>query len=176
MPIRGFGDPKPPISKLFYPTDFIEFSRKVKSDFSKEFIEKYKKGFSAKEIAREHGCSKQKVLATLKRNKVNIRPSKVFTTLEAMRKKGRRNRKPFYGFCYFEGQIAKHTAEFPVLLIIHNMWQSGKSIHYINLELNKCKFKAREGGKWSWASVRNIVQRFEDKNVLIHKDGKYEFL
>ena len=138
---------------------------------SLQFIEKYQKGFSAKEIGAQYGCSKQKVLAALKRNKVNIRPARVFTTGMANRYKGRRGRKPFYGFCYFEGEITKHPTEFPVLQSIHKMWIEGKSIHSINLDLHKRRIKAREGGKWSRAAIRNIVQRFESKEIVIQNGG-----
>lgn len=103
-----------------------------------------------------------------------MRPARVFTTSMASRYKGRRGRKPFYGFCYFEGQITKHPTEFPILLSIHKMWQEGKSTHSINLDLHKRRIKAREGGKWSWAAIQNIVQRFESKKIIITKGGEYE--
>lgn len=92
----------------------------------------------------------------------------------AVRCKGSRGRKPFYGFCYFEGEITKHPTEFPILQNIHKMWLEGKSIHSINLDLHKRKIKAREGGKWSWAAIQNIIKRFESKQIVIHHGGKYE--
>ncbi|MBL7555254.1 MAG: hypothetical protein JNM24_05470 [Bdellovibrionaceae bacterium] len=41
-------------------------------------------------------------------------------------------------------------------------------------ELDKHKVKSREGKKWSWAAVRNIVQRFEQKILIIKNGGLYE--
>lgn len=174
LPIGGDGDPTPPISKRQQAIDLIDFPLSEKPDFSKNFVEKYEKGFSVKEISIQYGCSKHKVLATLKRNNVNMRPARVFTTGVASRNKGRRSNKPFYGFCYFEGEIIKHPTEFPILQLIHNLWAEGRSIHSINLDLDKRRAKAREGGKWSWAAIRNIVQRFESKEIVIKKGGKYE--
>ena len=82
--------------------------------------------------------------------------------------------KPFYGFCYFEGALTKHPLEFPVLLKIHRLWVEGRSIHQINQELDKNKIKSREGKKWSWAAIRIIVQRFEQKILIIKNGGQYE--
>lgn len=172
--INKNGDPRTLLSKRHQVIDLIDFTISEKPDFSKDFVEKYEKGFSAKEIGAQYGCSKQKVLAALKRNKVNIRPARAFTTSIASSNKGRRGRKAFYGFCYFEGEITKHPTEFPILQSIYKMWLEGKSIHSINLDLHKRKIKAREGGKWSWAALRNIIERFKLKQIVIHNGGKYE--
>lgn len=138
-------------------------------------IEKYLLGFSARDIAKHFSCSKQKVLRLLKKNKINMRPSGVVTTRTAfLQRKSKNGSKPFYGFCYFEGKLTKHPMEFPVLLIIHRLWVEGRSIHQINLELNKQKIKSREGKIWSWAAIRNIVERFEKKILIIKYSGEYE--
>ncbi|MFN7453187.1 MAG: hypothetical protein ACK5RO_00870 [Pseudobdellovibrionaceae bacterium] len=59
--------------------------------------------------------------------------------------------------------------------MIHRYWSQGKTIHQINLELNRAKILSRTGKVWSWAAIQNLVIRFETKKVILHKGGKYEF-
>jgi hypothetical protein len=127
------------------------------------------------DISRHFSCSKQKVLKILKKQKANLRPAKTVTTRVAvLQQKAKSGARPFYGFCYFEGSLTKHPIEFPVLLKIHRLWVEGRSIHQINQELDKQKIKSRNGKKWSWAAVRNIIQRFELKILIIKIGGQYE--
>jgi len=144
-------------------------------DYSKEIVEKYISGNSASDIGRLYSCSKQKILKILKKNKINMRPARTVTTrMAVLQKKAKSGARPFYGFCYFEGALTKHPTEFPVLLKIHRLWAQGRTIHQINQELDKYKIKSREGKKWSWAAIRNIVQRFEQKILIIKNGGRYE--
>lgn len=172
--IGKLGDPRTLISKHQQPLESIEFVIPEKQDFSKEFVEKYENGFSVAEIAAEYECSKHKVLVALKRHRVNMRPKLAFKTTDSRRYKGKSASKPYYGFCYFEGKLTKHPIEFPVLQSIHRQWQQGKSAHYINLDLNKRRIKSREGREWSWAAIQNILKRFEEKKIVLHKGGRYE--
>ena len=73
---------------------------------------------------------------------------------------GKQGALPYYGFCYSEGQIVRDPKEFPVLKLIHRLWQEEKAIHQITQELNRQKIPSRKGRRWSWAAVRNIVRRF----------------
>lgn len=91
-----------------------------------------------------------------------------------MKQKAKSGAKPYYGFCYLDGKLTKHPLEFPVLLKIHFLWASGKSIHQINQELDKQKTKSHTGKKWSWAAIRNIIHRFERKVLIIKNDREYE--
>lgn len=144
-------------------------------DYSKEIVEKYLSGSSASDIAGLYSCSKQKILKILKKSKINMRPARTVTTRTAvLQQKAKSGARPFYGFCYFEGALTKHPTEFPVLLKIHRLWAEERTIHQINQELDKQKIKSREGKKWSWAAIRNIVQRFEQKILIIKNGGKYE--
>ena len=172
---KKLGDPSNPISKPLQPLGITRITLSEKTDYSKEIVEKYLSGCSASEIAGLFSCSKHKVLSVLKKHKINIRPPRVVTTRTAvLKQKSTSGAKPFYGFCYFEGALAKHPTEFPVLLKIHRMWTDGLTIHQINQDLDKRKVKSREGKKWSWAAIRNIVQRFEQKILIIKNGGKYE--
>ena len=169
------GEPSTTISEPSQVVDITGICPSDNTELLKEIIEKYKNGSSALEIGRQFSCSKQKILSILKKAKVNRRPAKVVTTRTAvMKQHAKSGAKPYYGFCYLDGKLTKHPLEFPVLLKIHFLWASGKSIHQINQELDKQKIKSREGKKWSWAAIRNIVERFEKKILIISKGGKYE--
>ncbi len=63
------GDPRPPISEHFYPSD---------------------------------------------QNGVNTRPKRALPMNEAVATGGRGSRKPYFGFCYVDGKLGEHIAEFPV--------------------------------------------------------------
>lgn len=174
MDIGKFGDPTPPISERQQPLVFIDFATLEKPDFTLEIAEKYRNGFSVAELAKLYRASKRKITINLKRNGVNIRPARTFSTVEAARNKSNGGCRPYYGFCYFEGRLTKHPIEFPVLQTIHRHWQNGLSAHYINLEFAKTKVKSRVGRKWCWGSIHNILKRFEEKKVILHKGGRYE--
>jgi len=169
------GDPSASISKRMQPIGITQICISERVDCSKEIVEKYLSGSSASDIASLYSCSKQKILKILKKSKINMRPARTVTTRTAMlQQKAKSGARPFYGFCYFEGALTKHSTEFPVLLKIHRMWADGRTIHQINQELDKHKIKSREDKKWSWAAIRNIVQRFEQKILIIKNGGQYE--
>lgn len=172
--MHSYGDPKPPITKHGQPIEFLKFTLPERPDFSKEIVENYRKGLSVADIADMLGCSKAKILYTLKRNSVNTRPKIPIRTVDAARYKGKGSCKPFFGFCYFEGRLTKHPVEFPILQMIHQRWQNRASVHYITIELNKKKLKSRTGRSWSWAAVRNIVARFDQKTIILKTGGQYE--
>lgn len=75
-------------------------------------------------------------------------------------KRGKQGARPYYGFCYFEGEIVKDPREYPTLVLIHDLWREGKAVHVIVKELNNRFLASRTGRRWSWAVVSNIVTRF----------------
>jgi hypothetical protein len=121
------------------------------------------------------GCSKSKVRSALRRCGIKPRESTAQATNERPLKSGKQGVLPYYGFCYFEGQIIKDPREFPTLQIIHRGWSRGESIHQINLQLNHAGVLSRKGKTWSWAAIQNTVARFENKQFILSKGGKYEF-
>lgn len=142
---------------------------------AKTIAEKYENGCSLRDIAFLFGFSKNKVRSEVKRNGLELRSRRPQATHQRSLKSGKQSALPYYGFCYFEGKIVKDPREFPVLQMIHRYWSQGKTIHQINLELNRAKILSRTGKVWSWAAIQNLVIRFETKKVILHKGGKYEF-
>ena len=173
------GDPIRLISERIYPTDFkpqfFETRNRISSEDAKTIAEKYQKGCSLRDIAKHLGSSKNRIRSELKRLGLEVRVSGTQATNKRSLKPGKQGALPYYGFCYLEGQIVKDPREFPTLQTIHRLWNRGKSIHQINQELNREKILSRKGKTWSWAAIQNIVLRFENKQVILSKGGKYEF-
>lgn len=167
------------ISERIYPVDFkqhfFETRNRISSEDSKIIAEKYKNGCSLRDLAKLYGYSKSKIRTILKRQGLKPRIGNTQATHKRPLASGKQGALPYYGFCYFEGQIVKDPREFPILQIIHRQWSQGKSIHQINLELNRANVVSRKGKGWSWAAIQNIVVRFETKKVILSKGGKYEF-
>lgn len=167
------------ISERIYPVDFkqhfFETRNRISLEDAKSIAEKYENGCSLRDLAKQFGYSKSKIRSTLKRQGLKPRVGMAQATPKRSIKSGKQGTLPYYGFCYFEGQIVKDPREYPTLQLIHRHWSQGKSIHQINLELNRAKVLSRKGKTWSWAALQNIVVRFETKKVILSKGGKYEF-
>lgn len=173
------GDPSLLLSERIYPIDFkihfFETRNRISLDDAKIIAEKYENGCSLRDIAKLVGCSKSKVRTALKHSGIKPREYSTQVTNQRPLKSGKQGSLPYYGFCYFEGQIIKDPRDFPTLQIIHRGWIRGESIHQINLKLNQAKILSRKGKAWSWAAIQNIIARFENKQIILFKGGKYEF-
>lgn len=169
------GEPSLPISERLQPVDFKEFIVKLFLGISTEVTEKYKKGWSLRDIAKDLGVSKNGVRSILLRGRVTLRENITQATNKRKLNSGKNSARPYFGFCYFEGQIIKDPREFPTLKLIYCRFEQDRTIHEITMELNKVSIPSRSGKKWSWAAVQNIVQRFKDKKIILLKGGKYEF-
>lgn len=82
-------------------------------------------------------------------------------------KRGKGAARPYYGFCYFEGEIVKDPHEYSTLMLIYDFWKDGKTIHQIVKELKSRGLLSRTRRSWSWAAVNIIVTRFKDGLVRI---------
>jgi len=113
--------------------------------------------------------SKNFVRACLFKEGIKLR-NKYAEAMELRRhKRGKQGARPYYGFCYFDGEIVKDPREYPTLALIHILWTNKQTIHQIVKELNRRKLKSRTGRKWSWAAVSNIVKRFSSGLVKVEK-------
>lgn len=173
------GEPRFPINELLQAIDFTEFivkiSKRISAEDNQNVVEMYSKGMSLRDISRQLGISKNGVRSSLLRAGQKLREPTPKVTHKRSLKSGKQAALPYYGFCYFEGKIVKDPREFPTLQKIHRLWSQGRTIHQINLELNRAKLPSRTGKVWSWAAIQNIVARFENKQVILTKGGKYEF-
>lgn len=173
------GEPSLSISERIYPIDFIEHyfknRNRISSGDAKIIAEKYENGCSLRDLAKLYGYSKNKVRSILRCQGIRPRMGLTQATYERSLKSGKQGALPYYGFCYFEGQIVKDPREFPILQIIHRHWCRERSIHQITLELNRTKVLSRKGRTWSWAAIKNIVTRFENRHVNLSEGGEFEF-
>ena len=142
---------------------------------SSELAALYEKGLSLREIAREFGCSKNGVRSSLLKGGHELRDQLSQATAKRGMSGGKQGALPVYGFCYFEGKIVRDPREFPILQIIHNGWKKKLTTHQITQGLTHAELLSRMGKQWSWAAVGNIVARFEQQTIVLHKGGKYEF-
>lgn len=84
-------------------------------------------------------------------------------------KRGKQGARPYYGFYYFEGEIVKDSREYPTLVLIHDFWKDGKTIHQLVKKLHNRSLTSRTGRKWSWAALSIIVSRFSSGLVKIEQ-------
>lgn len=122
----------------------------------------------------QFGWTTSQIRRELQRRGIRPRESRNLATGVRALKPGKQGSSPYFGFCTFEGHIVKDPREFPILQVIHRHWSRGKTVHQINLELNKAKILSRTGKQWSWAALQNIVVRFETKKIILSNGGKYE--
>ncbi len=169
------GDPSFPMYELFYPIDTKEFSLKNEVRITCELAVLYQKGWSLRDIARETGCSKNKVRSSLLKSGLELRDQFPQATFARGMSGGKQGALPYYGFCYFEGEIVRDPREFPTLQLIHKSWKKKQTTHQITQQLNQANLPSRTGKVWSWAAVSNIVTRFEQQIVILQKGGRYEF-
>ena len=148
--------------------DFIEIVFRQRIRFSKIIAAEYRKGLSLSEIAIKLDKSKWFVRTCLSKEGIKLRNK--YAEAMALRKlmRGKQGARPYYGFCYFDGQIIKDPREYPILAVIHDLWKEGKTIHRIVLELNSRKLLSRNGRLWSWAAVSLIVARFKQRTIEIN--------
>lgn len=111
--------------------------------------------------------SKNFVRACLFKEGIKLR-NKYAEAMELRRhKRGKQGARLYYGFCYLEGEIVKDPREYPTLVLIHKLLKDRYTIHQIVKELNRRNLASRTGRRWSWASVKNIVNRFTLENLKI---------
>jgi len=151
-----------------------ELSGAERLRISQFFVELYEKGLSLTDISRQTGKAKNTIRNALLRAGIELRPNISVPVAKALRESGKRNIRPYYGFCYFQGCITPDPREFENLVLIHRLWSSGTNPNRIADILNAKKIPARSASRWNRNSVVNIITRFENKQIILTKGGKYE--
>jgi len=149
----------------------LEFSNYPKNH--DKVIKLYKKGLSLREVEKRAHISKTKVRDILIKAKIPLRAVREETQMATGRTRTKKNVKPPYGFCYFDGRVLKHPKEYPVLLSIITRWKSEQSLNSIATWLNGKRIPSPMGKKWSWNSVVNIIQRIKNGQI-VQKGEHYE--
>lgn len=140
---------------------------------SDEFAHLYRKGCSLPEIAKQTGRSKDMVRSALLRAGIDLRPKVALPVHMTWREPGKRNIRPYYGFCYFQGRVVPDPREYENLLLIHRLWKAKTNPNRIATLLNTKKIPARNASTWNRNSVVLVLQRFEQAIISI-KGEKYE--
>lgn len=138
-----------------------------------KILQLYRKGLSLRDIESREGLCKTRIRSILIRSKVPLRPMREDVALASRGTRGKKNSKPPYGFCYFEGRITRHPKEYPVLMTIIRRWKSGQSANSIATWLNGKGIASPMNRSWSWNSITNIIQRIKNGS-LIPKGDQYE--
>ena len=155
------------------PHDFIDLQISNYRQNESEVVVLYKKGLSLRDIEKRCGYSKTKVRDVLISAQIPLRKLAGETRRAVQGTRAKKNAKPPYGFCYFEGQVVVHPKEYPNLLAIIGRWKAHHSLNSIATWLNVKRVPSPMGKSWSWNSISNIIQRIKTGH-LIEKAGHYE--
>jgi hypothetical protein len=153
--------------------DFISLRINKLRQYDSKVVRLYKMGLSLREIESQEGLPKTTIRSMLIRSKVPLRPMREEVARVSKGNRGKKNWKPPFGFCYFEGRITRHPKEYPILLTIIRRWKSGQSANSIAKWLNGQGIASPMNCSWSWNSVTNIIQRIKT-GKLIQKGERYE--
>jgi hypothetical protein len=148
---------------------------KLTPDLTPSLIESithlYGQGLSISDISRQTGKAKTTVQGILTRAGIELRPNRSAPVTSTWRSLGKRNIRPPYGFCYFQGKVVPDQREYENLLLIHRLWKEGVNPNAIADRLNEKKVPPRSAATWSRNSVVNIIERFKSKTIVIKGDA-----
>jgi hypothetical protein len=145
----------------------IELSGATSNRLSILFVELYKKGLSLSEIAAQSGKAKNTIRSVLLQEGIELRPPSAIPVAQALREPGKRNIRPYYGFCYFQGQVVPDQREYDHLLKIYRLWKKGTNPNANACHLNAKKVPPRSASIWNRNSVVNILKRFQEGAISL---------
>ena len=140
---------------------------------SAHLVEFYQKGMSLSDIAEQTGRAQSSVRDILIRAGVQLRPKSAVPVAAALKESGKRNVLPYFGFCYFQGQVVPDQREYAHLVTIYSLWKRSMNPNAISDHLNSKKIPPRKASAWNRNSVVNILKRFES-GVISLKRGQLE--
>ena len=150
------------------------FSGAEKLRVFENLVDLYNNGLSFSDIAKQTGKPKTTIRSALVRAGVRIRSSIPAPFSSAIRDSAKTNAATYFGFCFFQGQVIPDPKEFVNLQLIHELWKNGTNPNRIADRLNEKKIPPRCAQKWNRNSIVKIINRFENKSVVLKNGGKYE--
>ncbi|MBL7545131.1 MAG: recombinase family protein [Bdellovibrionaceae bacterium] len=168
-----FGSESQSLPEFYQPHKKIDLFHVQRQAIYLEFAELYKNGLSLSDIAKQTGKSKSVIRASLLRDGIELRgnvapPAAILKSLS-----GKSNTQPPYGFCYFQGKVVPDQKEYENLIFIYQLWKSGTNPNRIADRLTEKKIQPRLAKSWNRNSVINILNRFENKQIIL-KGGHLE--
>jgi hypothetical protein len=153
----------------------IEISGAEKLRINAHIVDLYETGLSINEIRKQIGKPKTTIRSILVQSGIELRSSVPLPFKRARRESGKGSIRPYYGFCYFQGQVVADQREYENLLLIHRLWKKGANPNSIANQLNAKMIPARRASHWNRNSVVKIIKRFEDGLVAL-KGGQLELV
>ena len=164
---RKFGSQPLRTCNYYQQHDFVELFQEDISRIFDVCSPLYLQGYSLTEVSNLTGFAWTTIRDQLVKGGVTLRPKKSVNSSEVLRLKFKSSTPPPFGYVYLEGQLQKDQKEFPVLKIIWNQWRFGQSATNITHYLNDKKFKTRNHSEWKRTTVINILERFENKTIVL---------
>lgn len=161
------------LPELSQPHRIIQHSLGRNYAISDEIVRLYQKGLSIRDIRKQTGKAISTIRGILVRKGIELRPKISIPASSSWKSVGKRNIRPPYGFCYFQGQVVPDQHEYENLLLIHRLWQESVNPNAIADKLNAKKIRPRSAATWNRNSVVNILERFKSKTIVI-KGETYE--
>lgn len=150
------------------------FSGAERQRVFENLVDLYTNGLSLSDIAKQTGKPKTTIRSLLVKAGVRIRSNVPAPFSTAIRESAKTNAAPYFGFCYFQGEVIPDPKEFVNLQLIHELWIIGTNPNCIADQLNAKKIRPRSAQKWNRNSIVKIIKRFENKSVILKSGGKYE--
>jgi len=147
--------------------DFVELFQKDISRIFNVCSPLYLQGYSLSEVSNLTGFAYTTARDHLVKGGATLRPKNSANSKKISRQKYKSSAAPLFGYVYLEGKLQKDQKEFPVLQIIWNQWKIGQSATSITHYLNDKKIRTRKHREWKRTTILNILQRFENKIIVL---------
>lgn len=169
----GNGSEHHPTSEPHYPAVIIELPESETQAINSKFAELYINGYSLRDISMSTGRAKSVIQRSLVSMGIELRPNVATPFFRQKKEVGKSNIRPPYGFCYFQGKVVPDQKEYENLMLIYQLWKLGTNPNRIADTLTEKKIKPRLAKSWNRNSIINILNRFENKQIIL-KGGHLE--
>lgn len=167
------GSESHPISERRYLAVIIKLPESETQAINSRFAELYKNGYSLRDISKSTGRAKSVIQRSLVSMGIELRPNVSTPFFKQKKETGKSNTQPPYGFCYFQGKVVPDQKEYENLMLIYELWKLETNPNRIADTLTEKKIQPRLAKSWNRNSVINILNRFENKQIIL-KGGHLE--